>query len=847
MGAPNFEPFFHTTFLCVFALGLGAFHVHASIADRVNEIRLQVETTSPMPIGAAIDELETLLLSDTLKVDEKRAVAALYVRYQLLIHQRPDENVLRELQGLENNSRDGLIISAGIARMYGISANYTEAYNRFDAIISAPSIPADVKAYTLIYQILTYSEGQVFAPNAELINTVNDLLITHDLSRLRPLYDSIVADYYQSVSAFDLALRFHEKSLKGAQAANQRILESDNLYAIGILYRNLGNYDKAIIYLERAVEHDKEIDINYSEFLAIYGIATTYYRAGDLKSAIALSEKVLTHPLSSSFYNSEIYRLKAEAHLTLGELDEAYQSLELARQLYDENREDEQTTWRAQLEKTAAYITAARGNYKLAFEQFEVFHEAYLQAKKYEDLELIESANLVQQITQEKERANLLENENKAFEEALLLKNEAQRTQRLFSTLLTILVALTMVTIVIILILLRKSKQANALYLSAKEKAEQHSRLKSEFISNISHEIRTPLNAIIGFGQTVDKRSSDLQTKTLTRKIVTASEMLLQLINDLLDFSKIEAGKLTLAIRPHDIKSSIHTLRDIFSDQAQRKGLHLELNIDENLSSELMFDELRFKQIMANLISNAIKFSQEGSVQIGIALIEVCDSHYALHCWVKDNGIGISKENQAKLFKPFTQAESSIARKYGGTGLGLNITNNLLKLMGSSLSVESEVNKGTTFSFDITFAIASDVEHVASTDSSDKLPCTLAGKRVLLAEDNDINVEVIKALLEEFSLDLHHVSNGQEAINAVANNQFDLVLMDVQMPEVDGLSATRHIRQTLKMHTPSIALTANAMQHDIDECLAAGMNAHVGKPVDKAHLVDTLRRYLTAG
>tara|TARA_B100000953_G_scaffold284128_1_gene263683 strand:+ start:1665 stop:2096 length:432 start_codon:yes stop_codon:yes gene_type:complete len=137
--------FFHTTFLCVFALGLCAFHVHASIADRVNEIRLQVETASPMPIGAAIDELETLLLSDTLKVDEKRAVAALYVRYQLLIHQRPDENVLRELQGLEDNSKDGLIIAAGIARMYGISAKYTEAYNRFDAIISAPQYPLTLK------------------------------------------------------------------------------------------------------------------------------------------------------------------------------------------------------------------------------------------------------------------------------------------------------------------------------------------------------------------------------------------------------------------------------------------------------------------------------------------------------------------------------------------------------------------------------------------------------------------------------------------------------------------------------------------------------------------------------
>lgn len=203
-----------------------------------------------------------------------------------------------------------------------------------------------------------------------------------------------------------------------------------------------------------------------------------------------------------------------------------------------------------------------------------MFHEAYLQAKKYEDLELIESANLVQQITQEKERANLLENENKAFEEALKLKNEAQQTQELFSMLLSVLVALTMVTIVIILILLRKSRQANALYSTAKDKAELHSRIKSEFISNISHEIRTPLNAIIGFGQTVAKRSSDLETKDLTKKIVTASEMLLQLINDLLDFSKIEAGKLTLAIGPHHVKSSISTLIDIFSDQAQRKDLN---------------------------------------------------------------------------------------------------------------------------------------------------------------------------------------------------------------------------------------------------------------------------------
>ena len=230
----------------------------------------------------------------------------------------------------------------------------------------------------------------------------------------------------------------------------------------------------------------------------------------------------------------------------------------------------------------------------MAFKQFEVFHEAYLNAKKYEDLELIKSANLIDQITQEKDRANQLENENKAFEEALLLKTEAQRTQSLFSTLLVILVTLTLVTIVIILILLSKSRQANALYLTAKEKAELNNRLKSEFISNISHEIRTPLNAIIGFGQSLANRAADVQAKDLTKKIVNASEMLLQLINDLLDFSKIEAGKLTLAIRPHDINESQHISRHIF--RPRNAKIMLQLHIDKNLNNDLMFDELRFKK-----------------------------------------------------------------------------------------------------------------------------------------------------------------------------------------------------------------------------------------------------------
>ena len=408
---------------------------HASISDKVSEIKVDVETLVPLPIGAAIEKLEAWLLSDTLTQDEKRKVGALYVQYQLSIHQRPSEKILNTLIALQDNSSEGLTIATGVARMYGISADYEKAYEYFNRVVATPTIPPSIKAYALIYQVLTYSEGQVFAPNAELINTVNEILTEHKLTELKPLYYAIVADYYQSVSAYDIALSYYEKSLDGAKVENQRILVSDNLYAIGILYRNLGNYSKAIDYFERAIEFDSQIDINYSEFLATYGIATTYYRSGNLQKALTLSDIVLAHPLSSSFYNSEIYRLKAEAHLSLGELDKATNALNKARQLYDENREAEQTTWRAQLDKTEAYITAAKGDHALAFKQFEVFHEAYLNAKKYEDLELIKSANLIDQITQEKDRANQLENENKAFEEALLLKTEAQRTQSLFSTL----------------------------------------------------------------------------------------------------------------------------------------------------------------------------------------------------------------------------------------------------------------------------------------------------------------------------------------------------------------------------------------------------------------------------
>ncbi|BFT30869.1 hypothetical protein D210916BOD24_20450 [Alteromonas sp. D210916BOD_24] len=810
----------------------------------LKQLEANVAAQSPMPIGDAIKRLEQWLHSDELTLTEKTHVGALYVKYQLAIHQRPDEEIFSLLLQLENNSPEGIMVSIGIARMHGISGHYKKSYAYFDRAIATPSIPPAIKAFGIIYQILTYSEAQVFAPNADLINTLNSILVENELHDLKPLYNAIVADYYQSISAYDIALEYYEESLLGAQQAKQTILVSENLYAIGILYRNTGEFDNAILYFKRAIDYDKNIDINYSEYLATYGLATTYFRAKRHSEALTLAEQVINHPLTSSFYDSEIYRLKAEAHLALDQLPEAKFALNKARQLYDDTRKDEQTTWRAQLEQTASLITAAEGDYKLAFEQYEKFHLEYINAKKYEDLELIESASLIQEIEEEKERAKQLEEENRTFEEALILKSKAQRTQALFSKLLIVLVTLTLITLVILLLLLKKSREANRLYRTGKEKAELHNRLKSEFISNISHELRTPLNAIIGFGEILNRKYPDTEAQQFSQKIVNASEMLLQLINDLLDFSKIEAGKLTLSTKPNNIHKCINTLSDIFSDQAQNKGLVVKLIIDEALNKDLMFDELRLKQVFANLISNAIKFSSKGTVEVGVSIANRVNNTYHLHCWVKDEGIGISKENQKKLFTPFTQAESSIARTYGGTGLGLNISNNLLKLMDSSLQLDSQLGQGCTFSFDVTFSAAESITEYSPVTQS--IEAGFSKQRVLLAEDNAINVEVIKALLADCNLIIVHCSNGQQAIDAMRAHKFDVILMDVQMPEVDGLSATRVIRRELKSSIPIIALTANAMQQDINECLAAGMNSHVSKPIDKTRLIEQLRHYLIA-
>ncbi|WP_348771802.1 response regulator [Alteromonas sp. MMG017] len=829
--------------LAIVSLSAFSYMACADVLAELESLDSRVNTEIPMPIGEVISKLETRLLTSDLTLPEKTKIAGRYVQLKLKLHHTAPDDVMTILESLVAETEDGLIIKLGLARMVGINANYDLSYQMFGEVIQSPAASPSVKAMAIAYLILSYNEGQVFASSVNLLNTLNELVHENNLAYAKALYHYMAADYYHSVKSFDIAFEYYEKSLAEAKTLKEWPLVSDNLYAIGILFRNMGNFDKAITYFEQTIESDSKIDINYAEYIAVYGMASTYFRTDNIEEALKLADRVTSHPLTTSFYDSEIYRLKAKALMERGRLSEARVALDQSRSTYDDYRVGEKTTWRAELEKLASQITAKEGDFETAYKEYEVYHNEYLEAKKYEDLELLESANLVYEIEQQKEKTTLLEKENRAISELLKAREAAQQTQKLFTRWLVIFIVLTLVTLFIILILLKKARKTNALYISAKEKAELHSRLKTEFISNISHEIRTPLNAIIGFGQVLTDKLEDRQTKKLTSQIVNSSEMLLQLINDLLDFSKIEAGKLMLDYGPYNLRQSIRKLLDIFHAQASNKGLTIKLNIDKNLPKEMIFDELRLKQVLANLVSNAIKFSSAGIIEIGIKVKQKDGTHCLFDVWVQDNGIGISESQQENLFQPFIQAESSTARKYGGSGLGLNICNKLLEQMNSKLHVDSDMGKGARFYFTLELSHSIGDEYIHNKEAA-QLITQFKKTRVLLAEDNDINVEVITAMLNSTNLQILRAPNGNDAIHKLSQQPFDVILMDIQMPEMDGYEATRVIRHQMNVTLPIIALTANAMQQDIDACLHAGMDDHVSKPIRKEKLLEVLDKYL---
>jgi len=397
----------------------------------------------------------------------------------------------------------------------------------------------------------------------------------------------------------------------------------------------------------------------------------------------------------------------------------------------------------------------------------------------------------------------------------------------------------------------RKVAERTAELHTAKARAEQANRAKSEFLANMSHEIRTPINGVLGMLHLMKDSGLTTQQAEDLKIATTSAETLLAVINDILDFSKVEAGRVDLEQAQFSIRDCTHNVMSIMDLPARAKDLRLTSSVADAIPQTLVGDRNRLQQVLLNLVSNAIKFTASGSVHLSVAPAAAPSPGCGVAFSVSDTGIGIAPEQQAIIFEPFRQADGSVNRKYGGTGLGLAICSRLIQLMGGELTVRSEPGRGSTFSFVLAYSLAS-AQAAPSETSPSPAPGSqrFQGIGVLVAEDNRINQVVVTRLLTKRGLRPVVANNGLEAVALVQQQPFDLVLMDMQMPEMDGLEATRQIRMLERgssRRLPVIALTANAMADHREQCLEAGMDGYLSKPIDPAALFaemeSVLRRF----
>ena len=374
--------------------------------------------------------------------------------------------------------------------------------------------------------------------------------------------------------------------------------------------------------------------------------------------------------------------------------------------------------------------------------------------------------------------------------------------------------------------------------IKAKIQAEEAMHSKQQFLSNMSHEIRTPMTSIIGFSKVALKTDLTERQREYITAIKTSSDALLVLVNDILDLAKVDAGKMTFEQNAFEMESNISALLHLFDLKVQEKNLEFSKEYDPRIPKVLIGDSIRLNQILLNLISNAIKFTSKGKITMSVRLVETSEEKVAIEFAVADTGIGVAENMIPKLFESFQQATSSTVRQYGGTGLGLTIVKQLVELQGGTISVESKINEGSTFSVILSFKNTN--KEIERELPIEELIPEIKKIKILAVEDVALNQLLLQIILDDFGFQSDFAENGKVAIEKLQSNTYDIVLMDLQMPEMNGLEATEYIRKKMNLKIPIIALTADVTMNDLEKCKAIGMNDHIAKPIDEKLLYNKI-------